>query len=409
MTKAITSAAAQLLIDRGQLSLDEPVATWLNSFDNDRCREITVRHVLTHRSGFPLTLLLAPRQHASLSEQVDSYAERGPVARPGKAFVYSDAGADVVGRLVEVVSGESLHSFVQREILSPLGMKNTFYGTDGQETRLDSAASLYLGEPGDWNRFWKSEDGVFYPFAWGSQTLYSTTSDYARFLSLMCDNGHVGDRQLLSAAAVARMLEPVSPLTVPGTDVAAPSGFHGLRPFYGQMMVTYRTPDESGAPGTRLEVFGHSGSDGTGAWAWPEHRLIVMYFTQSRGGNTVLRLEEKLDDLLIHPSGAAAAIAEHLRPFVGTYIANFAQFQNEEFVVRVRHGQLVLDVPSQRVFELLEPDEQQRWAFAIVPDRIQVSFLRDEQNRVVALRLHQEDREDTAPRKGISLPIKENP
>ncbi len=78
MTKPITAAAAQLLIDRGQLKLDEPVATYLESFNNDRCQDLTLRHLLTHRSGFPLTLVFAPRQYNSLAEQVDAYAERRP-------------------------------------------------------------------------------------------------------------------------------------------------------------------------------------------------------------------------------------------------------------------------------------------------------------------------------------------
>ncbi len=67
-----------------------------------------------------------------------------------------------------------------------------------------------------------------YPFAWGSQTVYSTTTDYAKFLKMMMNGGRVGDRQLLSPAAVARMLEPVSQMKMMGSDDTAPTGFQGL-------------------------------------------------------------------------------------------------------------------------------------------------------------------------------------
>ena len=101
MTKSITSTAAQILIDRKQLDLDRPVAFYLPSFDTDDSKSITVRQVLTHRSGLPLTIVLAPRVYPSLKKQVDAIGERGPQFEPGEKFWYSDAGTDVVAGLVE--------------------------------------------------------------------------------------------------------------------------------------------------------------------------------------------------------------------------------------------------------------------------------------------------------------------
>ncbi len=307
-----------------------------------------------------------------------------------------------MGRLVEKVSGESLDTFVQREILDPLGMKHTFYGIDANEPQMKNVANLYLGKPNNWNPFWTPEAKPFYPFAWGSQTLYSTTTDYAKFLTMIANHGRVGDRQLLSQAAVKRMLEPVSLLTIPGSDVAAPTGFRDLKQFYGQMMVTYRETSAANEPTQdKPQILGHSGSDGTCGWAWPDRKLVVLYFTQSRGGNTPLRMEEKLDELLIHPENGSQAIPERLQPYVGTYIANFEQFKDEEFEVRVRAGKLILDVPSQRAFELLEPNAQQKWAFKLLPDKIQVSFTRNAGNEVVGLVIHQGENDYSVPRKGM--------
>lgn len=338
MTKPITSAASQILIDRGKLELDEPVASYLESFDNDKSRDITVRHVLTHRSGLPLTMLIAPRQYKSLAEQVSKSGKVGPQFEPGSRFFYSDAGTDVVGRLVEKVSGEPLNLFVEREILKPLGMKDTFYGIDGQRQRLETAASAYFGKPNNWNRFWKPGGQPLYPFAWGSQTIYSTCSDYAKFLTMIANHGRVGDRQLLSKAAVERMLEPASLATVPGTKVETPTGFSGVKPYYGQMMVSYRRFDSEGKPMPGPPVLiGHSGSDGTNAWAWPDRQLVIVYFTQSRGGATAVRIEEHIQNHLIDPDRQRSEeVPDALRPVLGTCVANVG-LKDEEVRSRKDH------------------------------------------------------------------------
>ena len=93
---------------------------------------------------------------------------------------------------------------------------------------------MYFGTPGGWLKIWKPEDKPFYPFAWGSQTLYSTPIDYAKFLAMLMDQGKVGDHQILSAAAVERMLEPVSEMKVLGGDAEYPTEFNGLQAYYGQ-------------------------------------------------------------------------------------------------------------------------------------------------------------------------------
>jgi len=73
-----------------------------------------------------------------------------------------------------------------------------------------------------------------------------------------------------------------------------PTGFAGLRSSYGQLMHLY---DEEG----EVVAFGHSGSDGTYAWAWPARDLMVLYFTQSRGSSTMSRMEAVIDSLVARP------------------------------------------------------------------------------------------------------------
>jgi CubicO group peptidase (beta-lactamase class C family) len=402
MTKPITSAAAQILIDRNLLELDVPVAKYLESFNEDEdSKLITVRQVLTHRSGLPLTNVMNPYQYSSLSEQVAAAGERGPQFEPGSKFWYSDLGTDVVGALVEKVSGEPLHEFVKREIFDPLGMTNTFYGIDASDERFSRIASLYLRGAAGWTRYWRPEKKPFYPFAWGSQTVYSTTTDYAKLLKMLMNHGRDGERQLLSTVAVDRMLEPVSRMKMLGSDAAYPTGFEDLEAFYGQMMVTHHViGKEKGQP----VVIGHSGSDGTNAWAWPAQDLVILYFTQSRGGPTALRIERPIDRLVIHRGKELVTeeAPEQLRPYLGTFIANYDNFDNEEFIVRAKNGKLVLDVPSQMAFKLNEPDDQGFWAFAIAPTQIKATFDRNEKHEVVGLKLHKAGQVYEVPRKGTA-------
>lgn len=404
MTKPITSAAAQILIDQNKLSLDEPVAKYLSSFDNDKSRAITVRQVLTHRSGLPVTSLTGPYQYSSLSEQVAAAGEKGPEFEPGSKFWYSDTGTDVVGALVAKVSEEPLHQFVKREILDPLEMTNSFYGIDADDPRFPTVNSAYMkGYKGKWVRFWRPSGKPLYPFAWGSQTIYSTTSDYAKFLTMLMNEGKYGDKQVLSERAVKRMLAPVSRAKMMGMDAEMPTGFRDVETYYGQMMISYRNSDSADV---EPEIIGHSGSDGTIGWAWPDRNLVILYFTQSRGGLTPLRIEEEIDRFVLYPGADAstAEIPEEFQPYVGTFVANFGDFNNEEMTVKVKSGKLILDVPSQLPFELIEPDgssEVEEWAFAVAPGQIKVTFQRNEEGQVVGLTLHKSGRANFVPRKGM--------
>ena len=399
MTKPITSAAAQILVDRGKLDLDQPVSSYLDSFDNDKSRLITVRQVLTHRSGLPLTILLMPHQFKTLEDQVAASAKKGPDHEPGSKFWYSDAGTDVVARVVEKVSGETIDKFVTREILKPLEMNDSFYGIDPENQRLQAAASLYMGGPKNWNRIWKPSKTPMYPFGWGSQTIYSTTSDYLKFLGMIANRGRSGGKQILSEAAIERMLDPVSKMTMMGSDASYPTGFNDMKTYYGQMMITYRDYRAKDPKLAKPLVIGHSGSDGTASWAIPDRNILIAYFTQSRGGRTALSIEEAIDQFVIHNGKPIKVdVPKGLEPYIGKYLANFANFKNEEFTVRFKSGRLILDVPSQIPFVLLPQDKDGFHCFEVRPERAKVKFVKDKNGNVTGLTLHQGDNVYEVPR-----------
>jgi CubicO group peptidase (beta-lactamase class C family) len=385
MTKPLTGVAVQMLADEGKLKLDDPVAKYLPGFDNDKSKDITIEHLLQHRSGLPLTIITTRiDEYPDLQTQAKAIGEKGPQYKPGEKFWYSDAGSDAAAAVVEQISGTTIDRFIAERILQPLGMTDSFYFSKDDDARKKRVASLYFGGPGKWTRIWKPE-APLYPFAWGSQTLYSTPVDYARFLTLWMDDGMAGGKRLLSNEAIARTLTPVSPMKELGSDQAYPRGFFGLKTHYGQMSMLY-APGDSPIQ-SEVRGFGHGGSDGTGAWAFPKEDLIVCYFTQSRGQVSTIRFETILQDALLQGEGAGE-VPDEWKPLIGTYYANFGRHKDTPFQVVFRCGKLALDIPKRLVFELTEPDNEGRRQL-VLSGGTTVSFKKNDEGKVVALVLQE--------------------
>ncbi len=381
MTKPVIGTAIQMLVDEGTLALDDRASEYLPAFDNYKSGEITIEHLLTHRSGLPLSLLTSLAGYSSIQEIARQAGLHGPDFEPGTDFQYSDTAADALGAILAKASGVSIDEFLEKRIIGPLAMNDTITLVDKDDPRTRRICSAYIGSKGDWSRYWSPGDEPIYPFAMGSQSLYSTPIDYARFLALWMDGGQSGERRLLSPEAIERALTPVS-------EAKMPTGFPGLRVDYGQMWMVYVSAE---APdGAEPLAFGHNGSDGTFAWAWPELDLMVLYFTQSRGQATGIRLETEINRLLINPGAEEAVtdVPEEYELYLGTYTALSGPLMYQEFTVLVQNGHLAVSLPGQLVVELEAPDEKGKWRFTI-DDTVAVSFERDGAGTVTTMKIHQ--------------------
>lgn len=386
MTKPLMGAAVQILIDEGRLSLDDTAGKYLPSFDNDKSRGITVRQLLTHTGGLPLSSLLGMNHQdlASLRDVADMSGKKGPTVPPGSGFQYSDDGADTLGAIVSAITGQPAERFITNRILEPLGMRDTIPLVGAAGDKLHRFTPAYAGSRGNWMRFWSPEDKPLFPYFLASQGMYSTTKDYARFLAMYLDDGRVGDKRVLSEAAVKRTLEPV-------IATGSPTGFPRLSTFYGQMMFDYVDANK------KLVAFGHGGSDGTWAYAWPRHDLMVLYFTQSRGNRTGLDLEPAIDRLLLGGTDAAPIVqdltAEAASPYLGLYWAEPLQ---RPMIVVLHEGRLALELPWRTVRELKKTAEEHVWAYVTNPENL-VKFHRDGVGPATAMELRQKSTE-TLPR-----------
>jgi CubicO group peptidase (beta-lactamase class C family) len=245
MTKPITSVAAMMLYEEGKFLLDDPVSKYLPEFKNAKVlvkpasgepytipatKEITIRDLLRHTSGitYQWNPDLGPMYEkanvasgllpydGTIGDSVKQLAGMPLLFNPGDRFEYS-LGVDVIGRLVEVLSGMPLDEFFRTRIFEPLGMKDTyFFPPDNKLARLATAYTYYPDK--GLNRFPDTpiREGSFvysadYP-ARGAKKLFSggaglvsTAMDYARFCQMMLDEGKVGNTRLLSRKTIELM------------------------------------------------------------------------------------------------------------------------------------------------------------------------------------------------------------
>jgi len=306
MTKPITSVAVMMLYEEGKFLLDDPVSKYLPEFKNSKVlvkpatgepytipatKEITIRDLLRHTSGITyqwngdLGPLYEKANVASgllqydgtIGDSVKNLAALPLLFNPGDRFEYS-LGVDVLGRLVEVVSGKPLDEFFRARIFEPLGMKDTyFYPPDNKAARLATAYTYYADK--GLNRFPDTpiREGSFvysadYPtrgpkklFS-GGAGLVSTAMDYARFCQMMLDEGKVGNTRLLSRKTIELMTH--DQLGKIGPDEGFGLGF-GIEGVKGPL-------SELGSPGS----YAWGGFFYTAFSIDPKEQMIVVFMAQ---------------------------------------------------------------------------------------------------------------------------------
>jgi CubicO group peptidase (beta-lactamase class C family) len=229
MSKPITGAAVMVLVDEGKVALDDPVEKYLPEFrgqmvavyQDDATRllkkprhPITVRNVLSHTSGLPFassveqpTLDGLPLQAATIS-----YALTPLLFEPDTKYLYSNAGINTAGRIVEVVSGLPFERFVDERLLAPLRMTDTTFWPD--ERQVSRLAKSYRPKPGATApeleefeikqlRYPLSDRLTRHPMPAGGY--FSTAADMGRFCRMLLGDGELEGRRVLSAEAVRQL------------------------------------------------------------------------------------------------------------------------------------------------------------------------------------------------------------
>ena len=261
MTKPFTGAAILILAEEGRLDLDDPASKYLPSFDNERSGAITIRELITHGAGFEQTRF--PDGYwarPDLRSAVDLVGEMGPPNPPGESYRYSDHNSATLGAIVAEVTGAPVEEFIQARLLDPLRFRFSparFSPDSAWAPRMNSTYGTRTDGPLE--RYWDPTMPQQTPWFRASGGLYSTVFDYARWLSVWMNLGEYEGGRLLEEATIREALA------------------QGYSPGYG---MHWERSDGPGA-GTALPAFGHSGSDGTFAMAFPAVDAMVRFFTES--------------------------------------------------------------------------------------------------------------------------------
>jgi len=306
MTKPITSVATMMLVDAGKLSLDDPVAKYIPSFADSKvalektdaqgepsfelipaARQPTIRDLLLQTSGIAggyvggwVAKLYAEGHlfdgqfnNADLAERIGKV----PLTRQPGTFWRYGYSADVLGRVIEVASGETLFHFMKRSIFDPLGMTHTKFVLDTSEERALMAEPL----PSDVNLVDQERRRRSHP-EWesGGGGLVSTIVDYGRFAQMLLDGGAFEGKRYLSPPAVKDMTtDHIGPGTGIGHDVFY---FPGDGFGYGYGLAVRTSAGETKQPGSIGELKWDSLS---GTYVGIDPKLDMFYLLMEQTDN----------------------------------------------------------------------------------------------------------------------------
>jgi CubicO group peptidase (beta-lactamase class C family) len=314
-TKAITAVAIMILFEEGKLMLNDPVSKYIPSFKNQRVldkynagdttyttvpaeREVTIKDLLTHTSGIGYAMIGSRESNAiyaknkltagiggeneSLLEAMTRLGTLPLMHQPGQKWTYG-LNSDLLGCLVEVISGMTLDQFFKKRIFEPLGMKDTYFNIPKEKaSRLvimyteDSTGQLVRSKGGLLN----GPVAPDYPllekkFFSGGAGLSSSIYDYAVFLQMLLNGGEYNGKRILSRNTVRMMtMNQIGDLPYRGYDR------FGL----GFQIVSEKNGDVPAQPGS----YSWGGAYATSYWVDPKEKMVILFYRQlqrtTRGG-----------------------------------------------------------------------------------------------------------------------------
>jgi CubicO group peptidase (beta-lactamase class C family) len=300
MTKPIASVALMMLVEDGRLFIADPVAKYIPEFAEPKVgvekdgklelvaarRPITIQDLLRHTSGLTYEFtgesavqrLYARAQlfrDLTNAELVAEIAKLPLLEQPGAAWHYSHS-TDVIGRLIEVISGQTLGVFLRERIFAPLGMNDTgFFARGDKHERL---AEAFAKDPDTGAAVELINVRAEPRLEMGGGGLVSTMEDYARFLLMLYQGGTLGSARILGRKTIAFMTaDHLGPEVRIGTRFLLAPG-HG----FGLGFAVRRDAGMAPTPGTVGEYF-WGGIAGTAFWIAPQEDMIALMMIQAPG------------------------------------------------------------------------------------------------------------------------------
>ena len=286
LTKVVgTTTALMILFDEGKIRLDDRVVQYIPEFTGGAKDAVTIRMLLEHRSGLPAGRDLW--RISSTPEEARAAVISTPLfAAPGRFVEYSDLGADMLGFVVEAVSGQKLDQFLETRVFAPLGMTDTRFRPDGSlrgriaPTELNPPRGYPLrGEVHDENAY--ALGGVA-----GHAGLFSTASDLAVFAQMMLNGGSYDGARIVADSTVKIFTRRAAATRALGWDTCGGKGSCG----------EYLSHS----------AYGHTGFTGTSLWIDPEREMFVVLLTNRVHAAKARRPAKVISDVRADLADAAA-------------------------------------------------------------------------------------------------------
>lgn len=274
LTKPIaTGTSIMILLQQGKLRLNDRVSRFLPEFKAPEQSRITIRHLLLHTSGLIPDNSIRDYQNGPETAWKRLF-QQTPKTEPGEKFKYSDVGFLLLGKIVERVSGESLDSFAEKNIFTPLGMNDTTFNPDKALAKRIAPTRKEIGKVHDPRAYLLG--GVA-----GHAGLFSTANDLARYCHMLMSGGKLQDRRVLSPLTVQLFTKRQS---VPD----------GIRSLGWDVDTAYSS--------NRGELFtahgfGHTGFTGTSIWIDRQTKTGVIFLSNRvhpDGSGSVVRLRNQV-------------------------------------------------------------------------------------------------------------------
>jgi CubicO group peptidase (beta-lactamase class C family) len=318
-TKALTSLGILQLFEQGKIRLDQPLSDFIPTFKSPRVlkdfnaadssfssepakREITIRDLLTHSSGIDYAGIGSDKMKAiytkagipsglgdngtTLLQAITKLGTLPLIHNPGEKFTYG-LNTDVLGCLIEVVSGETLEAYLTKNVFIPLGMKDTYFNlpaekgsrlptvyTENEKNEIITWSPTFRGINPDYPLFKKT-------FFSGGAGLSSTAFDYAIFLQCILNGGKYNGKQILGRRTTELMLSP---------NISMWDDSFGLGFMLAGEKSANRTVRNKGS-------FSWGGYYGTTYWADPKEKMIVLIMSQHTP-NSHGDYQEKVENII---------------------------------------------------------------------------------------------------------------
>lgn len=307
MTKPITAVAILILVDRGLISLNDPISKYIPEFENIHIimsdgmdlgqtkTPVTILHCLTHTSGVGgvKVIDLDDKDRETIADTINCYINAGLDFEPFTKQAYSGYAAfDVLAAVVEKVTGQYYDDFIKKEIFIPCNMSDTtFSPSEEQWTRL-MVMHNKVNE--------RNDVGITYPGCvfekfpcehnLAGAGLVSTLKDYSNFAKMLLNKGEINNYKILSEQTFRKLSTPYVP--------------EDIMPGYESWGLGVRVITDKKYPSMSVGSFGWSGAYGSHFWIDPENNICAVFMKNSRydggaGNKSAQRFEKAVWDALI--------------------------------------------------------------------------------------------------------------